>query len=287
MTLGFGTLETNGKFDPSKTVTSANIAPYISTIVSIWWDGDETTGDLSGNYYAFTGRRYDSESELMHYRHRYYAPLLGRFITRDPAETRDVQSLYLYVRGAPTRGLDPLGLWTLTKPPTPKEALKCLQKLAIAKIVASLAKELSRIEICAEINVDCTSKGTKPEKGEFSKTDTFTAESDFNILIDFYKCLRDILLPDVSGIGEDILEEDLGPDFELPDVPSVPSLSGITSFAGEVKAEWWCAGKDTIKYQKWGFLEAGGAKRAKLLEEGKCAKSIGRNCECCRNIYGD
>ena len=84
MTLGFGTLETNGKFDPSKTVTSANIAPYISTIVSIWTDGDETSGTLSGNYYTFTGRRSDPESELYYFRNRYYSGSLGRFVTRDP-----------------------------------------------------------------------------------------------------------------------------------------------------------------------------------------------------------
>jgi RHS repeat-associated protein len=84
----------NGKFDPSKTVTSANIAPYISTIRTIWWDGDETTGSLSSNYYLFTGRRSDPESGLMYFRNRYYSPELGRFATRDPSGYADGMSLY-------------------------------------------------------------------------------------------------------------------------------------------------------------------------------------------------
>ncbi len=64
-------------------VTPANTAPYISTIVSIWTDGDETVGSLSGNYYTFTGRRSDPESELIYFRNRYYSAELGRFVTRD------------------------------------------------------------------------------------------------------------------------------------------------------------------------------------------------------------
>jgi len=88
------TPKTNGKFDPSKTVTPANIAPYISTIVPVWTDGDETTGSLSSNYYLFTGRRYDPESEVYYFRNRYYSPELGRFVSRD-VDYLDGLNLYL------------------------------------------------------------------------------------------------------------------------------------------------------------------------------------------------
>ena len=30
-----------------------------------WWDGDETTESLSGNYYLFTGRRYDPAKAIV------------------------------------------------------------------------------------------------------------------------------------------------------------------------------------------------------------------------------
>jgi RHS repeat-associated protein len=100
----------NGKFDPSKTVTAENIAPYISTIRTIWWDGDETSGSLSSNYYTFTGRRYDPESELMCYRNRYYSPELGRFVSRDPIGYFGGINLYAYVYNRPVLLTDALGL---------------------------------------------------------------------------------------------------------------------------------------------------------------------------------
>ena len=43
-------------------------------------------------------------------RHRYYDPVAGRWITRDPAGYVDGMSLYLYVGGNPFAYVDPLGL---------------------------------------------------------------------------------------------------------------------------------------------------------------------------------
>ncbi len=108
MTAPAGTRETNGKFDLSKTVTSANTAPYISTIVPVWTDGDETSGTLSGNYYTFSGRRYDPEGELYYYRNRYYSWGLGRFVTRDPIGYAG--GMHLYVAAFVPNYLDPEGL---------------------------------------------------------------------------------------------------------------------------------------------------------------------------------
>jgi len=42
-----------------------------------------TTSQI-GNPYLYTGRRYDEETGLYHYRRRYYNARLGRFINRDP-----------------------------------------------------------------------------------------------------------------------------------------------------------------------------------------------------------
>ena len=48
-------------------------------------DWDERTGGTAyGNPYGFTGRRWDAESSLWHYRGRTYCPWLGRFMQRDP-----------------------------------------------------------------------------------------------------------------------------------------------------------------------------------------------------------
>ena len=65
--------------------------------------------------FIFTGRRYDPEtsdadSQMYFYRARYYSPVLGRFISRDPRGYEDGMGLYEYVGSAPTRGRDPMGL---------------------------------------------------------------------------------------------------------------------------------------------------------------------------------
>ena len=66
------------------------------------------------NSYTFTGREYDPETGLYYYRARYYTPVHGRFIQRDPLgyEGGDI-NLYTYVFNAPTKFTDPEGLQTI------------------------------------------------------------------------------------------------------------------------------------------------------------------------------
>jgi RHS repeat-associated protein len=64
-----------------------------------------------GNSYTFTGREFDAETGLFHYRNRYYHAQLGRFLSRDPIGYAGSQwNLYEYVSSDPLSGLDPLGL---------------------------------------------------------------------------------------------------------------------------------------------------------------------------------
>jgi RHS repeat-associated protein len=64
----------------------------------------------SANDITFTGQRYDSESRLMLYRHRYYHPMLGTFCSRDPVGYRGSPwNLYEYVRGRALVAVDPSG----------------------------------------------------------------------------------------------------------------------------------------------------------------------------------
>jgi len=60
--------------------------------------------------FLFTGRRYDSESELYFYRARYYNPELGRFISKDPMDYVNSMSPYEYVLSMPIISVDPTGL---------------------------------------------------------------------------------------------------------------------------------------------------------------------------------
>lgn len=55
------------------------------------------------------GQQYDEESGLYYNRNRYYDPLQGRYITRDPIGLRGEWNLYKYPLN-PVRFIDSLGL---------------------------------------------------------------------------------------------------------------------------------------------------------------------------------
>jgi len=71
--------------------------------------GSPIISSAIGNRYMFTGREWDSESEIYYYRARMYDPALGRFLQRDPLGYVDSLNLYSYTRNNPVNWLDPTG----------------------------------------------------------------------------------------------------------------------------------------------------------------------------------
>jgi RHS repeat-associated protein len=67
--------------------------------------------------YTYTGREWDKETGLYYYRARYYDPMEGRFISKDPISFAggDV-NLYGYTLNNPINLTDPEGLFALTVP---------------------------------------------------------------------------------------------------------------------------------------------------------------------------
>jgi len=58
-----------------------------ATVLDADWSADGEAASDVANPYTFTGRGADAENGLIQYRHRYYAPSLGRFVSRDPLES--------------------------------------------------------------------------------------------------------------------------------------------------------------------------------------------------------
>ena len=79
--------------------------------------GQPTIKDGSGNPkatamtpYLFTGREYDSEVQLYHYRSRAYSTILGRFLQPDSIKFNGKDTnIYRYVRNNPINASDPKG----------------------------------------------------------------------------------------------------------------------------------------------------------------------------------
>jgi RHS repeat-associated protein len=67
-----------------------------------------STGSLT-NRFQYTGREFDSETNLYFYRSRYYDPKAGRFISEDTIRFNGGINFYNYVQGNPTNYRDPSG----------------------------------------------------------------------------------------------------------------------------------------------------------------------------------
>jgi RHS repeat-associated protein len=78
----------------------------------VWFTGDDVesvSGSGAGNQNALQGRSFDMESGNYYFRNRYHMPVLGRFLSTDPAGYVDGLSLYLFAGNAASSYVDPYG----------------------------------------------------------------------------------------------------------------------------------------------------------------------------------
>ena len=73
-------------------------------------DGDGgRQADPTNKVLLFQGQRRDPETELCYFKNRYYSPVLGRFLQRDPRSSPDRVQLYEFAGSCPLGNTDPMG----------------------------------------------------------------------------------------------------------------------------------------------------------------------------------
>jgi len=146
-----------------------NTIAYDSAEAGGWFSGDETATDDPKCQFIFTGRRFDPETsnattQMYFYRARYYSPVLGRFISRDPIDYDGGMNLYEYVGGMATAHGDPSGFgvgsfisWLFDG----NQAAKAEERARRQKAV--LVKSIKRLQAAAlkAYRKGCTEKGNE------------------------------------------------------------------------------------------------------------------------------
>src|SRR5690606_398245 len=96
-------------------VESYEYEPYgLPTITSL--DGSNAavvTASTVGNRFLFTGREWNADARLYHYRFRTYSPREHRFMQSDPIGLSGGWNYYAYVGGNPVNATDAYGLFHL------------------------------------------------------------------------------------------------------------------------------------------------------------------------------
>jgi RHS repeat-associated protein len=105
------------------------------------------TGSTPNNY-RYRGEQYDSDLGLYYLRARYYNPLTGRFVSRDPedGDPTDPKTLhkYLYAGGDPVNALDPTGREDEEEEGLIVAKVSLVQRaLALRKVAASVLKVIA------------------------------------------------------------------------------------------------------------------------------------------------
>ena len=119
-------------------VTDSAGAPSLTREYDPW--GNLLQGSTAGGY-AFTGREWESETNLYYYRARYYDAKVGRFVSEDPLGLSAGVNRYAYVRNYAVGARDPSGKYTLAASAEPyKDEIEYAMKI----LADSLPKQTNR-----------------------------------------------------------------------------------------------------------------------------------------------
>lgn len=96
--------------DPSSSATKSATVEEVLALYFELAEPERFEQSVVGNRYGFHGRKEDPATGLTYFRHRWYDPELGRFISADPLGYVDGPSEYQFAGNDPVDGRDPLGL---------------------------------------------------------------------------------------------------------------------------------------------------------------------------------
>ena len=114
------------------------------------WGNAVNTAGSTPNVYLYGGDQYDTDLGLYYLRARYFNPLTGRFLTRDPYQPcgcascgRDPATLhkYLYAAADPVNHSDPTGNYAI---PLPRQGPGALEYTFLLAITMSAIVEMER-----------------------------------------------------------------------------------------------------------------------------------------------
>jgi RHS repeat-associated protein len=91
-------------------LTASNGAVAQSYTYDSYGNLTNSSGSLT-NFFRYTGREFDTESDLYFYRSRYYDPILGRLLNEDFLGFQGGINFYDYVENQPTDLVDPSSEW--------------------------------------------------------------------------------------------------------------------------------------------------------------------------------
>ena len=109
-------------------LTAANGTVSQSYTYDSFGNTTNSSGSLT-NFFRYTAREFDTETNLYYYRTRYYDPAAGRFLSEDPIGFKGGIDFYTYVTNRPVDLADPTGLKgcvnCTTAAPLPSNSPKC------------------------------------------------------------------------------------------------------------------------------------------------------------------
>jgi RHS repeat-associated protein len=117
--LGNAAVATRERDHPQDSLVTAERYTYSSYgAVTTWggsdWDGASYSSPAGtsriGLPYLYTGQRQDPETRNYYYKNRYFDPVMGRFLSRDPLAMGAGPNLYQYASSLPSTSSDLLGL---------------------------------------------------------------------------------------------------------------------------------------------------------------------------------